>query len=167
MIRGRIEGWARVRIAGQTDWKRFWVVVQDGSQGIDQVPPGPEHANGAATLVKKRVSNIFSSKDLPSLPPKPIISMFLSPKPKDRRKPALSLSCVTQAFAVYPDRPELISKGTLIKVEGTFGDEEMAATFRIREGCAFIMPVIENNIGVAGEILKWVVGTLIQKFLFF
>jgi len=92
--------------------------------------------------------------------------VFLSPKPKDRRKPALSLSCVTQAFAVYPGRPELISKGTLIKVEGTFGDEEMAATFRTREGWALIRPEIENNISVTGEILKWIVGTLIQHFLF-
>ena len=109
------------------------------------------------------MSNISSSKDAP---PKPNISVFLSPKPKDRRKPALSLSCVTQAFAVYPGRPELISKGTLIKVEGTFGDEEMAATFRTREGWALIRPEIENNISVTGEILKWIVGTLIQHFLF-
>ena len=165
MIRGKIEGWARVRIAGQTDWKKFWVVVQEGAEGIDHVPSGPERANGAgpATLVKKnRMSSIFSSKDSPhasSLPPKPIISMFLSPKPKDRRKPALSISSVTQAFAMYPDRPELISKSTLIKVEGTFGDEEMAESLRIREGWASIMPELENNTGQAAEILKWVVGT--------
>jgi CCR4-NOT transcriptional complex subunit CAF120 len=165
LVRGKIEGWARVRIAGQTDWKKFWVVVQEGAEGIDHVPTGPERANGAAgpaTLVKKnRMSSIFSSKDSPpasSLPPKPIISMFLSPKPKDRRKPALSISSVSQAYAMYPDRPELISKSTLIKIEGTFGDEETAAALRLREGWASIMPELENNTGQAAEILKWVVG---------
>lgn len=163
MIKGRIEGWARVRIAGQTDWKKFWVVVQEGSDGVDH-PLGSDRTNGAAgqaTLVKKKRISIFSSKDASpgsSFPSKSGIFMYHSPKPKDRKKAALTISGVTQAFAMFPDRPELISKSTLIKVEGIFGDEETAATLRTREGWAMIMPEIENNTGQAAEMLKWVVG---------
>jgi CCR4-NOT transcriptional complex subunit CAF120 len=34
----------------------------------------------------------------------------------------LDFTAVTQAFVVYPERPELISSSTLLKLEGTCGD---------------------------------------------
>jgi len=160
LIQGKMEGWARIRIAGQTDWKRVWLVVQEGS-GIESDSTGPAGTIAQATMRKNRMSNLFSretnaSNPLP--PPKPLISMFMSPKPKDRKKPLLTVHGVSQAFGVYPERPELINRSTLLKVEGTFGDDDMAATFRAREGWVLIMPELENNVGQTPEMLKWVVG---------
>ena len=50
---------------------------------------------------------------------------------------------------------------TLIKVEGTFGDEELAMTMKSREGWILIMPSMEQlnpNNTQSGEMLKWVIG---------
>lgn len=87
-----------------------------------------------------------------------MISMYASPKPKDRKKSLLSVREVTQAFAVYPERPELITRSTLIKVEGLLGDEETAGGMKSREGWLLIMPELEGGLGQAAEMLKWVVG---------
>ena len=154
-----MEGWAKIRIAGQTDDKRVWLVVQGGS-GIEGDGAGPAGAGVDATMKRKRMSNLFSRETNASnpLPAKSLISMFTSPKPKDRKKPLLTVHGVTQAFAVYPERPELINRSTVMKVEGTFGDDEMAATFRMREGWVFIMPELENNVRQSAKLLMWVVG---------
>ena len=154
-----MEGWARIRIAGQTDWTRVWLVVQEGSR-VEGDAAGPTAAAAQATMKKNRMSNLFSRETNGSnpLPVKSLISMFTSPKPKDRKKPLLTVYGITQAFGVYPERPELINRSTLLKVEGTFGDDDMAATFKMREGWVLIMPELENNVGQAAEMLKWVVG---------
>lgn len=67
---------------------------------------------------------------------------------------------MTQAFAVYPERPELISRSTLIKVEGRIGGEEAAGGMKNREGWLLLMPEIEGDKVGAMEMLKWVVGEL-------
>jgi CCR4-NOT transcriptional complex subunit CAF120 len=87
-----------------------------------------------------------------------MISMYASQKPKDRKKPMLSMSTVTQAFAVYPERAELISRSTLIKVEGLLGDEPTAGVMSCREGWLLIMPELEGGFGQSAEMLKWIVG---------
>jgi CCR4-NOT transcriptional complex subunit CAF120 len=35
LVRGRMEGWVRVRVMGGTDWKRLWVVVSTPGSGED------------------------------------------------------------------------------------------------------------------------------------
>lgn len=70
----------------------------------------------------------------------------------------LTLRNVTQVFAVYPERPDLINKSTLIKTEGLLGDEDTAAGMRNREGWLLIMPALEANLGPVAEMLKWTVG---------
>ena len=159
LIHGKTEGWARVRIAGQTDWKRVWFVVQEGNE-LPEMGTA-DHAS-ASTMKKKRMSNLFSSKDHTTGqagPAKPLVSMYLSPKAKDRKKPLLTVHDVTQAFGVYPERPELINRSTLIKIEGKFGDYELAGTLRQLEGWLLAMPELETNAtGQAAEMLKWIVG---------
>ena len=111
------------------------------------------------------MSTLFGGKEpeglKPNLPSKPSIFMYAGQKPKERKKPLLTVTDVTQAFAVYPERPELIPRSTLIKVEGTFGDEDMAMTMKSREGWILIMPSLEH-LGPTGnhsaEMLKWVIG---------
>jgi CCR4-NOT transcriptional complex subunit CAF120 len=158
LVRGKIEGWARIRIAGQTDWKRVWMSVQEGTESNDKPVPGNTLAPTSATIKKKRAS-LFSrdSGGRNDLFPKPVIAMFASTRAKDRKKPIMTVWDVTQAFGVYPERPELISRSTLMKVEGTFGDDDIAANLRLREGWVLIMPEIEGN-DQAKEMLKWIVG---------
>ncbi|KAJ7158649.1 hypothetical protein C8R46DRAFT_396215 [Mycena filopes] len=161
---GRMEGWVRIRIAGQTDWKKVWMSVTasaDAAPSDANAPP-----NSAGTRNKKRMSNLFGSKEQNGplgggggpLPPKPVIAMFAGPKPKDRKKPLLTFHNVTQAFAVYPERPDLISRSTLIKLEGLIGDEETAGDMGRREGWLLIMPELEGGLGQAEEMLKWIVA---------
>ena len=153
-----MEGWARIRIAGQTDWKRVWMSVQEGTESNDKPVPGNNLAPTNATIKKKRAS--LFSRDTGArndLFPKPVIAMFASTRAKDRKKPIMTVWDVTQAFGVYPERPELINRSTLFKVEGTFGDDDIAANLRLREGWVLIMPEIEGN-EQAKEMLKWVVG---------
>lgn len=148
-----MEGWARIRVAGQTDWKKVWMVISAGN--TDSVQP-----EVAVAGKKKRMSNLFSRDTSPhrSGPQSPSILMYPSPKPKDKKKPMLTLNNVSQAFAVYPERPELISRSTLIKVEGLMGEEDTAAAMRKREAWLLIMPELEGGLGQSVEMLKWVVG---------
>ncbi|KAF7327655.1 PH domain-containing protein [Mycena kentingensis (nom. inval.)] len=150
---GRMEGWVRVRIAGQTDWKKVWMSV---CAAADAVPAAEPQRS------KKRMSNLFSSKDHPPvegpLPSRPLIAIYAGPKPKDRRKPLLTVHNISQAFAVYPERPDLISRSTLIKLEGLIGDEDTAGEMARREGWLLVMPELEGGLGQAEEMLKWVVA---------
>ncbi|KAF8638252.1 hypothetical protein AX17_002274 [Amanita inopinata Kibby_2008] len=164
LVRGRMDGWVRVRVAGQTDWKRLWMVIQAGSGEAthNERPSSGGSSSPINTLTKKRrMSNLFSRDHSPSAaagPAKSVISMYISQKPKDRKKALLTMQDVTQAFAVYPERPELISRSTLIKVEGRFGDEELARDMRQREGWTLIMPELEGGQNQVGEMLKWTVA---------
>jgi CCR4-NOT transcriptional complex subunit CAF120 len=92
--------------------------------------------------------------------------MFASPRVKDRKKPLMTVFDVTQAFGVYPERPEVINRSTLIKVEGTFGDDDIAANLRLREGWVYIMPELEGT-KQATEMLKWIVGEFLNSLLRF
>jgi CCR4-NOT transcriptional complex subunit CAF120 len=85
--------------------------------------------------------------------------MYGGPKPRDKKKAWLSLREVTQAFAVYPERPELIARSTLIKLEGLLGDEELAQSMKSREGWLLFMPEPEGSSNNhATEMLKWIIG---------
>jgi CCR4-NOT transcriptional complex subunit CAF120 len=164
-----MEGWVRIRIAGQTDWKRMWMIVTAGSEGVVQADrpsssgePGGGTLSPSNTLKKKRMSSLFS-RDFTAIqqhaaPSKPSISMYASNKPKDKKKPLLTVHSVTQVFAVYPERPELISRSTLIKMEGLFGDEETAAAMKSREGWLLMMPEPEGGLSESAEMVKCVVG---------
>lgn len=167
LVHRRMEGWVRIRVAGQTDWKRLWMVIsaagghhlQDGSS-MSSAEGGPRPVSPNAPR-RKRISQIFMRDHSPpqsNLPAKPLIHFFQSPKPRDRKKAVLTMREVTQAFAVYPERPELISRSTLMKLEGYLGDEEIAANMRLREGWLLIMPELEGTNTRASEMLKFLIG---------
>ncbi|KAK0469710.1 uncharacterized protein EV420DRAFT_1661127, partial [Desarmillaria tabescens] len=159
--RGRMEGWARIRISGQTDWKRVWIVVSAATEGErtsnDGNGPSSSPTLGVGTK-KKRMSNLFGREASPqrSGPSKACFTMFASQKVKDKKKAFLTMTDITQAFAVYPERPELISRSTLIKVEGRIGMEDTAGGMRNREGWVLVMPELEPEMSQATEMLKWV-----------
>ncbi|KAF8349050.1 hypothetical protein F5887DRAFT_879230 [Amanita rubescens] len=155
LIRGKMEGWVRIRIAGQTDWKRLWMAVQAGADGGR--PTSAIFDSTPGVLKKRRVSDLFSRDPSPSHAG-PVVAFYLSNKPKDKKRPLLTLQNVTQAFAVYPERPELINRSTLIKVEGQFANEELAKEMVGREGWILIMPDLEGGNNQVGEMLKWIIA---------
>ena len=173
LIHGRLEGWVRVRIAGQTGWKRLWMCLSAGAipngtrsstdvasiTSKSSMTPGHNPRNSTYTMPKKhRISGLFS-RDKPSdLPERANISLYIAPRGKDKRKALLTFDAVTQAFAVYPERPKLISSSALVKLEGTYGDEEMCANMKHREGWMLLMPDLEGARSVSGEMLKWLIG---------
>ncbi|KAH9959584.1 hypothetical protein BC827DRAFT_1212394 [Russula dissimulans] len=159
LVRGRREGWVRIRIAGQTDWKHLFMTIVAGPS---QETPGGSTRPGSPPEPqqhRRRISSLFgrdnSSSQSQSSPTGPLVSFYLSAKPKDRKKPFLTLRDVTQAFAVYPERPELINKSTLMKIEGTLGDEEVGGARRKREGWILVMPELEAGVPQANETIRW------------
>lgn len=159
LVRGRREGWVRIRIAGQTDWKHLWMAVISGPTqdilGNPEALPETQH--------RRRISSLFGRNNIQSHPPsdRPLVTFYLSPKPKDKRVPFLTLQSVTQAFAVYPERPELINKSTLMKIEGMIGGEEVAMTMRRREGWVLVMPELDAGVPQANETIRWLIGTVV------
>lgn len=169
-----MEGWAQVRIAGQTDWKRVWIVLssannnnssQPVADALGNLPPNSAPNTQNSTSGRRRISNLFgggSTSSTNSTAPiiKSSLALYNSQKARDKKRPTLTLYDVTQAFAVYPERPEMISKSTLVKVEGTMGDEESIGGMKGREAWILIMPELEEGNSRMGvmEMLKWVVG---------
>ena len=200
LVKGQLEGWARVRVAGQTDWKRLWVVVSVGSPNYQPpsatgAAPTGHHSTLSLTTTrsrgesspqpkKSRLSGLFSrsshqhtssngSISGASMLTKPnmngptggdggpTISFYTSTKPKERKIPILTVSNVSQTFAVYPERPDLITRSTLVKIEGRLGREEGAGAIKGTEAWVLLMPEVESG-QTAGprKMLEWVVGEL-------
>ena len=164
LLRGRMEGWARIRVSGQTDWKRMWMVISAGSGSSSDLArsssnDGSGRPSTAEAPRKKRMSSLFSRdhQDEP-LPQRPLLALYASPKSKDKKQPLLTLRELSQAFAVYPERPELISRSTLMKIEGHLGDEETGGSMRNRQGWLLVMPELEPGNTQPSEMLKWLVG---------
>jgi len=166
LVRGRLEGWVKVRVAGQTEWKRVWAVVSArGSSSVGEIDGRPMSPTN--TLQKRsRMSSLFSSSARASSPPPSpvsgpaIIALYSGAKPKERKTPLLTVTDVTQAFSVYPDRVELINLSTLIKIEGRLGEQDYCDAMRGREGWMFMMPEAEGDKLPPIEMLKWVIGEL-------
>lgn len=159
LTNGRMEGWVQIRVNGQTDWKRLWMSVQ---AAVD----GEQRKNRMSSLFGRNVhehsssvNSVNSQGEAGGQTVKPAqIQLFTSARPRDRKQPALTLTNVTQAFAVYPERPELISRSTLVKMEGLIGDEELAGEWASKEGWLLMMPELDGNKLGSMEMLKWIVG---------
>ncbi|KAJ2922558.1 hypothetical protein H1R20_g14542, partial [Candolleomyces eurysporus] len=168
LFRGKLEGWAQIRIAGQTDWKRVWVSISEGASPDSRSTGSPTPAQQAQVQTiggkKRRMSSLFTkehNEPHSTLPDRATIAMYSGMKPKEKKKPLLTMTNVSQAFAVYPERPELIPRSSLIKLEGTFGDEELAMSMKSREGWILIMPSMEQlnqQSTQSNEMLKWVIA---------
>ena len=98
----------------------------------------------------------------PNQPALPTIALYASEKTKDRKRPRYTISHITQAFAVYPERPEIIQNSTLFKVEGSVQDEEIRLNEQERrpalDGYLLVMPETDPTRPGSTEMLKWLVG---------
>lgn len=71
----------------------------------------------------------------------------------------MSVSNVSQAFAVYPERPDLVTQNTMIKIEGLLGEEGGAEPYNGAE--AWLQVLLEVGADQATglrKILEWLVG---------
>jgi len=69
LINGKMEGWVRIRIAGQVDWKRMWMVVSVGGHPYDgSSVSSVDHRPGSPTTPrrKKRISDLFVKERSPT-----------------------------------------------------------------------------------------------------
>jgi CCR4-NOT transcriptional complex subunit CAF120 len=60
-----------------------------------------------------------------------MIAMYPSNKTKDKKRLLYTATRVSQAFAVYPERPEVINQSSLFKIESTIKDEQVGYLLRI------------------------------------
>ena len=68
---------------------------------------------------------------------------------------------------MYPERPEMVTVSTLMKVEGVLGDEPVAGGMRNREAWMMIMPDTDGGATPSLAMLKWVMGKSRLIILFF
>jgi CCR4-NOT transcriptional complex subunit CAF120 len=116
--------------------------------------------SSCVTSKTHHISGLFSEEKprrLPELPERAHIYLYDCPRRKDE-SPVLTFEAVTQAFAVYPERPKLISNSTLFKLEGTYGNEEMCANMKGHEGCMLLMSDSASVRGVSWDMQKWLIG---------
>ena len=130
---------------------------------------GHSHDNGSVSSMEKpihatkknRLSALFNRDHSPPRGPataRPTIQFFISNKQKDMKRALLTVRDVTQAFAVYPERPDLIDQSSLLKVEGSLGDEEAAGSLRNAEGWVLLIPEPDGNRQPANEMRKILIG---------
>jgi CCR4-NOT transcriptional complex subunit CAF120 len=138
------------------------VVSSPAPQDVPGSPPATKSTH--ESLRKRRISTLFGREEVrsPSISGVPVVAFYISPRPKDKKKPFLTLQVATQAFAVYPERPELITKSTLMKIEGTIGNEDAALGMRGREGWVLVMPELEAGVPQTTETIRWLIGKVIS-----
>ena len=168
-----MEGWAEVRVGGTTEWQRVWLVVSAmGGGSIDAGRPSPGTGPGTGTIKRNRMSTIFGKGPATNQSAGPTITLYTGEKAKDRKRVRYTLTNVTQAFAVYPERPEIIQSSTLFKIEATVQDEEIKQNEHERrpaqDGYLLVMPETDPTRPGSTEMLKWLVGQyyiLSRRFL--
>jgi CCR4-NOT transcriptional complex subunit CAF120 len=167
-VDGQVQGQVWIRLAGQTDWRKLWMVVCQGKQlpvlpsGTDKPPSKPVSPN--RKLKKLSFRNAHGRAVKPAA--NPIISFYSSRNFREDEKPVLTIRRVTQTFAVFPHRQEWINLSAIIKLEGMIGQEEMAQTMKDREGWLLVMPEVESANHKITEMLKWITGaTYILVFI--
>lgn len=113
LSKSRLEGFVKARISGHTDWKTFWMSLSLSTEFLSEERAYRSTSPVMSARSKHRVSNLFSrghQNDTQTTGPAvPVISFYASPKPKDRKRPLLTLRDVTQV-----NYPVLVAKCCLI-----------------------------------------------------
>ncbi|OZJ06199.1 hypothetical protein BZG36_00977 [Bifiguratus adelaidae] len=104
---GQFEGHVQARLMGKTDWQKYWLVITS-----DQGP-------GKLASGKGSLSSIFSGtkKTPPRSKTSGFAQCFLYANRKSK-EPIVTITAVHQAYAVYPETPQLVDKATIFKLEG-------------------------------------------------
>jgi CCR4-NOT transcriptional complex subunit CAF120 len=155
---GRLEGWVRAKVTryhhtSVGKWKRLWMCI---SAGRVTSALRPEHNTWDSPYIapKKRGISGLLSQDKSTV--ESIISLY-DGQPGKYSRPVFRFKAVTQAFAVYPNEPDLISSRTLIKLQGTYREEGSIPTEDEEyESQMLLVPDLEGA-GVQ-EMLRWLIG---------
>ncbi|ORX41110.1 hypothetical protein BD324DRAFT_42831 [Kockovaella imperatae] len=167
LVRGRMEGWVRVRVMGGTDWKRLWVVLSTPDVGKDDLQ---EKKNRRRSLF-----GIGDSKDKdPVQEPNTgerMASFYLEQRTQRNQTsntPVLTITNVSQAYAVFPERLEVMSQSNLMKVVGRINGDLVTIEGRLRDsGWALIMPEApdavsgspsQSSASPLSDMMRWVTG---------
>ena len=96
LVKGRMEGWVRVRVMGGTDWKRLWLVLSS--------PHNDEPTKEEEKKSKRRSIFGFGDKPQPEVVQEPntgvnMASFYTEPRTqKNRTTPAvLTITNITQS----------------------------------------------------------------------
>lgn len=89
--------WLQVRVPGTSIWQKYWVVLVNKKKKEDQ------HIRNKRFGKKVHVDNVEEH--------------ILLYETKKSKSPMWTLSRLTHAYAVYPESPQLIEKGSMIRIE--------------------------------------------------
>ena len=161
--RGRMEGWVRVRVMGGTDWKRLWAVVSTpaAAQPDDKEDDKKNRRRSFFGLGEKEKEVVQELNTGISM-----ASFYTEQRTaKNKLTPAvLTITNVSQAYAVFPERLEVMVQSNLMKVVGRVSGELVTIENRLRDsGWALIMPETPEpgsapTISPLGNMMRWVTG---------
>lgn len=186
LVKGKLEGWVKVRVMGGTEWKRLWLVLTKGSDpadkssdkkrrsffglgggggggGSDGGPaPGIASSTSAGNLAGT-LQTIASAVFFHMPPPKP--SKGGSSRQSIGAAPVLTITYVSQAYAVFPEHLEVVTSSNLLKIVGNISGDMVVVEGRPRmSGWAMIMPEREEESAPPPtgppimDMLRWLVG---------
>ncbi|GMK54440.1 hypothetical protein CspeluHIS016_0110260 [Cutaneotrichosporon spelunceum] len=161
---GHLEGWVRVRVMGGIEWHRLWLVLSDPAAVVPET---------SGTQGKRRSSffGLGHEKHEPIQEPNTGVTMasfYNEPRTAKNRTsslPVLTVTNVTQTYAMFPERLEVISQSNLMKVVGRVSGELVTIEGGLREsGWAMIMPeapsddhsTAGNRLSPLGVMMRWV-----------
>lgn len=162
LVKGRHEGFVRVRFMGSTEWRRCWMVVQ--SHWSDS-----EQATGLRRMFRlggDRTSVIADSPHPPPPPPgvipSPAVAYFYDSRRS--KQPFASLWHVRHVYAVYPSRAQLVEDSVLFKAEGSLPHSPCtSATLHPRtSGWVMFMPDMlpGQARGANADMMKWIIAMM-------
>ncbi|KAK4051814.1 hypothetical protein OIV83_002519 [Microbotryomycetes sp. JL201] len=118
--KGKFEGWLKIRLPGDTEWRRLWTVVLKGSASGSQQPEQTKKNKRTSLLsFGKKTETPPSIEGLPGNGNFSTVA-FYADKPTKKEQPLCIAQHLFYAAAIYPESEKLINRATLFKVEGTF-----------------------------------------------
>lgn len=136
--RGRYEGWVRVRPMGSTDWNRLWLVVNEPSAAAVDESSTNSRRHSLFGMGKQEQSVQEPNTGVP------MASFYAEPRTTKNRTtslPQLTITNVTQAYATFPERLEVMTQNNIMKVVGRISGEAVVIEGGLREsGWVLIMP---------------------------
>ncbi|WVQ70567.1 hypothetical protein IAR50_000086 [Cryptococcus sp. DSM 104548] len=174
--RSKMEGWVRVRVMGGTDWRRLWAVLST---------PGEEGSKDEGKHRRRSFFGIGSKEEEPA-PQEPntgvsMATFYTEPrtaKNKTSVTPVLTITNVSQAYAVFPEHLEVMVQSNLCKVVGRVSGDMVTIEGRLRDsGWALLMPETpgegsdrghgsvssqghgqSSGVSPLGNMMRWVTG---------
>lgn len=181
---GGFEGFVRVRLPGETEWRRLWMVILDGVQSTadaaEEFTAAAVHdaseakSSGRGFFVKFARSNTSSSQaPLPTQatlaktePPARPCSITLWLRRSDAtargRIPVASLSRVHSVVSIFPDSRARIATSSYFKISGVFvhrGTRARGSDGPVQQFQEGSMTAMADEGGCA-EMLRWILAIM-------